>query len=364
MSSRVIDAVHRVIAADRFIYSSHPHCVRIGESELLVVFNQSIRREVVHHPPTDPLVRNYTTRSVDRGQTWGPPRVVPGYDWSGVECAGLTPLDDGEVLLNQWCFHWYPLEDGTEGSLPEGAIRPTEMSGYPGMSSGGSMPWARANGGTYVHRSADGGRTWTETARLNTEPYTGGYGIRGAVRLPDGDLLLPLNDVPAHEVVFGVRSHDAGRSWGTATRIAEVAGKRFDEAALIVLADGSLLAMLREATTDRLHQCYSFDGGKSWSGPADTGITGCPPHLVRLTDGRLLCTFGFRYFPFEIRCVVSEDGGRSWNQPMTIRTGLGSMDLGYPSSVEIEPGSFLAIYYGPLFDGTMGIMSTAFALSD
>ena len=363
MSTEITDATHRVIVADRFLYCSHPHCVRIGESELLMVFNQSIRREVVHHPPTDPLVRNLTARSQDGGRTWSAPRVVPDYGWSGVECAGLTSLGGGVVLLNQWRFHWYPVEDGARGGLPESARLSSEISEYAGASSGSAMPWARANGGAYVHQSADGGRTWPDTACLNTEPYSGGYGIRGAIQLPDGQLLLPLNDVPAHTIVFGIRSPDAGRSWGDVTPIAEVTGKRFDEPALIVLPDGSLLAMLREATTDRLHRSHSLDDGRSWSSPADTGVTGCPPHLLGLADGRVVCTYGYRYFPFEIRCVVSEDGGRNWTRPVTIRTGLGSMDLGYPSSVETGPGKVLAVYYGQLFDGTTGIMSTAFELT-
>jgi BNR repeat-like domain len=358
------DAVSRVIAADRFQYSSHPHCVRVGEAELLVVFNQSIRREVVHHPPTDPLVRNYTTRSLDGGQTWSAPRVAPDYCWSGVECAGLTALAGSEVLLNQWRFQWYPLEEGAHGGIPADARPGAEISGYAGMASGRPMPWARADGGAYVHRSADGGRTWAEPVCLKTEPYSGGYGIRGAIELPDGELLLPLNDVPAHQVVFGVRSPDAGRSWGPATLISEAAGKRFDEPALVMLADGSVLAMLREATTDHLHQCRSVDG-VSWSRPEDSGITGCPPHLLMLGDGRLLCTYGYRYFPFEIRCVMSDDGGLTWNQPpIVVRSGLGSMDLGYPSSVELEPGKILAIYYGQLLDGTTAIMSTEFVLPD
>ena len=61
--------------------------MRLAGEELLLVFNQSVRRERVQHPPSDPLVRNYTVRSPDLGQTWLAPRVVPDYDWSGVECA-------------------------------------------------------------------------------------------------------------------------------------------------------------------------------------------------------------------------------------------------------------------------------------
>jgi len=358
----VTTASDRVIVADRFLYSSHPHCVRLAGSELLVVFNQSVRRERVQHPPSDPLVRNYTVRSLDLGQTWLAPRVVPNYDWSGVECASLTSAGADGLLLSQWRFRWLPLDEGAGAAIPAGAAVAAGFSGYAGMSGTGSMPWARANDGMYVHRSADGGRTWSDTVRVDVEPYSGGYGIRSAVRLGNGELLMPLSDVPRYAAVFGVGSADGGKSWQPPTPIARAPGRLFEEPAAAALDDGTVLVMMRESTTDRLYQCRSEDGGASWSEPADTGIVGCPPHLLQLSDGRLLCTYGFRYFPFEIRCVLSDDRGVTWSQPVTIRTGLGVLDIGYPSTVELAPGRLLTVYYGPLFDGTTGILSTAFEL--
>jgi len=349
-----------VIVADRYCYTSHPHCVRLPAQELLIVFNQSVRRERVQHPPSDPLVRNYTVRSHDLGETWLSPRAVPDYNWSGVECASLTPTSDGGLLLNQWRFHWLPVEDSGWASLPAGAEAPAAFSGYAGMSAAPAMTWARAAGGSYVHRSADGGRTWKETAELDVSPYSGGYGIRGAVRLSGGDLLLPLSDVPNYAVVFGVRSADGGRSWQPPTPIARADGRLFEEPAAAVLDDGTVLMMLRESVSDHLYQCRSHDDGASWTEPSDTGVVGCPPHLCQLTDGRLLCTYGFRYFPYEIRCVVSADGGATWGDPVTIRTSLGSMDIGYPSSVELPGGRILTVYYGPLIDGTSAILGTIF----
>jgi hypothetical protein len=363
MTSRdlVSNALHRVIVADRFLYSSHPHCIRLPGEELLLVFNQSVRRERVRHPPSDPLVRNYTVRSPDLGRTWLAPRVVPDYDWSGVECASLTATGDGGVLLNQWRFRWLPVDDGA-GQVPAGATGPDDFSGYARLAGAEPEPWARTSDGSFVHHSADGGRTWSGTARLDVAPYCGGYGIRGAVGLASGELFLPLSDVPRYESVFAVRSADGGRSWQPAAPVAAAPGKLFEEPAALVLADGTILVTMRESVSEHVYECRSGDGGASWSEPADTGLAGCPPHLLQLADGRLLCTYGFRYFPYEIRCALSADGGLSWNRPLTIRTDLGVMDIGYPSCVELEPGRILCVYYGPLFDGTTGIHSTAFEL--
>lgn len=328
-----------------------------------MVFSQSVRRAVVHHPLSDPLFRNLTIRSSDHGRTWHALRAAPGYDWSGVECAGLTALPGRIVLLNQWKFRWYTPEAGA--ALAGEADRISAAAGfsaYHGMADGGGETWSRGGGTTYLHRSADDGRTWPETVVISTAPFSGGYGIRGAVILPDGDLLLPLSDVPAYRVVFCVRSPDQGSTWAAPATAAEVPGKLFEEPALAVLPDQSLLMLLRESVTGRLHRTRSADGGRTWETPADTGITGCPPHLLVLPDGRVLCTYGYRSFPFQIRAAVSADGGMTWaREHLVIATDLGSQDIGYPSTVAVDDG-FLCVYYGQLFDGTPAILSTRFGL--
>src|SRR5690348_14184689 len=111
MSASVIG--HETVVRNEFAYSSHPHIVRTGSGELLVVFNQAPRRSgPALHPPEDPLFRNFLVWSSDEARTWSAPRVVPGYDFSGTECAALTSLRDGGLLLHQWRYRWYPYEAG------------------------------------------------------------------------------------------------------------------------------------------------------------------------------------------------------------------------------------------------------------
>jgi len=357
----VADAEHRVLIADRHCYSSHPHCVA-ADGELLVVFSQSVRRPVVHHPLSDPLFRNLTIRSADSGRTWQAPRAAPGYDWSGVECAGLTALGGGVVVLNQWKFRWYTPEQGAVVSDGEPVTPAGEFSAYQALATGSGETWWRGGGTTYLHRSADGGRTWPQTIVIDTAPFSGGYGIRGAVRLPDSDLLLALSDVPAYRVVFTVRSADQGLTWAPPVIAADVPGRFFEEPALTVLPDQMLLMLLRESVTGRLYRIRSSDGGATWELPVDTGITGCPPHLLVLTDGRVLCSYGYRSFPFEIRAAISADGGATWEREhLVIASELGSRDIGYPSTV-LVPGGLLCVYYGQLFDGTPAILATRFGL--
>ncbi|MCX8102124.1 MAG: glycoside hydrolase [Geminicoccaceae bacterium] len=209
------------------------------------------------------------------------------------------------------------------------------------------MPWARSPGRAFLHRSADGGRSWIETLALDTAPYTGGYGLRGGVVLGDDTILLPLCDCPAYRRVFALRSTDGGRSWSRPIPIACDPARRFEEPAPLLLEDGRVLLLLRENASRTLWRVESVDGGLSWSPPEPTGIDGYPAHLCRLADGRLLCSYGFRRPPFAIRAAISEDEGRSWRSdaPLEIASGLGSKDMGYPCTLPRADGTLLTVFY-------------------
>ena len=99
MLVEVDEAEHRVVHRDPFAYCAHPHALALPDGRWLCVFNRSFRRPLVLHPQQDPFFHNVLIRSQDQGRTWSPPAVVPGFGWQGVECAGLTALDDGRLLF-------------------------------------------------------------------------------------------------------------------------------------------------------------------------------------------------------------------------------------------------------------------------
>jgi hypothetical protein len=365
---------HRVLFKDPFSYCAHPHIAALPGGELVMVFNRAPRRKFILHPPQEPLFYNVVTHSSDGGQSWSAPQVAPGYDWHGVECAGLTALADGRVLLNQWRFRWYPLDVARRRAATETLSLPSAwgsaLASSSELDSGAALaghaealaPWARGGGDAYVHLSTDGGRSFEEAIRLDTAPFIGGYGMRGAAELPNGELVLPLCDVPAYQRVFVVRSGDGGRSWGPAVAAASLDDRQFEEPAPLALADGRILMLLRENVSRRLWQVASSDGGESWSRPEPTLIAGYPAHLLRLADGRILCVYGHREPDFSIRAVHSVDGGRSWRveTAVTIRGALPSKDLGYPSAVQRPDGTVLTVYYAQEEDGVTAIQATWF----
>jgi hypothetical protein len=98
----------------------------------------------------------------------------------------------------------------------------------------------------------------------------------------------------------------------------------------------------------RLWECYSDDNGRTWSIPHVTPLWGFPPHLMLLSDGRVLCSYGYRREPFGQRACVSEDG-LTWDvrDEVILRDDAPNGDLGYPASLELEPGRILTVYYQP-----------------
>ena len=208
------------------------------------------------------------------------------------------------------------------------------------------------------------GRTWDETIQIDTSPYSGGYGMRGAIELPNGDVLLPLSDVPNYQSVFVVRSSDGGRSWGNIAEVAHLEGHFFEEPSGILLPNGQIQLLLRDNQTHSLYQCWSSDDGWTWSSPSPTGIQGYPAHVLLLPDGRLFCVFGVRHAPFGIQAVFSWDQGKTWNieKPLVLRDDLTNWDLGYPSAVLMDDKRIFVVYYAQDTDGVTCIQSTTFSI--
>ena len=162
--------------------------------------------------------------------------------------------------------------------------------------------------------------------------------------------MAPLYDGDAkgasHNKLMVYRSTDDGVSWqlrlvGTG---ASVGGG--DEAALVETESGLVLCLIRSAPGPLL-ECWSDDAGKTWSHAVQTDISGYPPHLLKLRDGRILCSFGHRKTPLGIQAVLSSDGGRSWDieNRVILRDDSETWDLGYPISVQLADESILTVYY-------------------
>jgi predicted neuraminidase len=148
--------------------------------------------------------------------------------------------------------------------------------------------------------------------------------------------------------VICVRTTDGGRTWTQVGLVGpEPEGNDFAiMPSSLRLSPTSILTLVRHRQWIEAYR--SDDNGANWThvvrAVPDTG-RGNPPSLVKLQDGRLLVTFGYRAEPFGIRARTSTDQGRTWSSDLVVRPGAVDWDLGYTRSVQRADGKIVTVYY-------------------
>lgn len=145
---------------------------------------------------------------------------------------------------------------------------------------------------------------------------------------------------------------------GTMEYVGQIENVRIDNAQVllcephaVVLDDGTILAHIRAERSGAhiftVYQSRSTDNGKTWTTPERilplTG--GSPPHILKHSSGVLICTYGYREYPYGIKAMFSKDSGKTWDCGYDLYVNGVTGDLGYPSSVELDDGSVLTVFY-------------------
>jgi hypothetical protein len=135
----------------------------------------------------------------------------------------------------------------------------------------------------------------------------------------------------------------------------------FNETSIYETPKGELVAFLRtEGFGDHTAIARSTDGGRSFQKWQDAGFRGHPHHALRLPDGRVLLTYGYRHAPFGIRARVldAECTNAATAQEIVLRDEGGNGDLGYPWATMVGDDRALVVYYFNDKDGTRHIAGT------
>lgn len=149
---------------------------------------------------------------------------------------------------------------------------------------------------------------------------------------------------------FCARTTDGGLSWNFVSYIGSEPSGFSIMPSSVRLSDNEIVVMTRrrEGPERFIDQYRSIDNGETWTREhdkvVDCGI-GNPPALIQLRDGRLCMTYGYRAEPYSIRAVLSDDLGKTWSDPITIRGGGSSRDIGYTRSLQRPDGKVVTAYY-------------------
>ncbi len=332
----------KVISDQPHLYHGWPTVARRRNGQLLLAYSGGRERHVC------PFGRVELMRSDDSGTTWSWPCVVMD---SGIDDrdAGVVETAKGTILVTTFTSLAYESilaraekqKPGTSGAWPAERLRRWQAA-HRRL----SPEERRAVLNVWMVRSTNGGVTWSGRYDcLVDSPH-------GPVQLSDGRLLYAGKDLWRKGSRVGVcESTDDGKTWRWLAELPVRNGDsstNYHELHVVETADKRLVLQIRnhnQKNSRETLQSESSDGGATWSVPHAIGVWGLPSHLLRLRDDRVLMTYGHRRPPFGNQARLSTDHGRTWSEPMIISGDGAGGDLGYPSTVQLDDGSFLTVWY-------------------
>lgn len=373
---------HRIVVKEKGRYNAFPVLNQLPDGRLTIGCISSPFGD--HYG----LAGWLTFESRDHGRTWTPsedPMLPP--NWPGTSprerydrLSGVLP--DGTLMaVGSVGQEIWPLDRREEAEAR--SLRfvddETYTSRFPGklIISGYRLS---------VIRSRDGGHTW-DRRTWTVSGYESAVGFPRGTVLEDGTWLFPVYTTRAggESDCLLFRSSDDGETW----HLHEAVPRIGSEWALVETEPNRVLGHIRStcywdpAAVERTYhrdrfytmEVWSEDGGSTWTSPIEASFEGYPNHLLKLRDGRILCTYGYRRAPMGIRALISEDGGRTWDTdheyvlrddgggvssawPPEKRPRMGGADVGYPISAELDDGTMLTVYYITTEDETTHVAAT------
>ena len=309
----------------QYTTNAYPVLARLSSGRLLCVFS-------VAAAEMEAKLKIASSFSDDNGMTWSAPAVV--FDHAGAEDADPNLLVDGDRVL------------AFSTTVP--------------------LPARIAVSKIYMRESTDGVHWGSERLLDTPRKYIAGK-IHQGHRLSDGTLIISYawdtwadqGMPPATEgemnIKAGVlRSTDGGKTWKAGADLyADIpktsphAVSGLDEAAVVVLGDGRLMTLMRTSGT-KLYQAWSSDGGLTWGTPRPSELTAhnSPAALWKLDGSNdvLVVWDNSATGRTPLCAALSHDGGISWSQPKVIADTNGPEQASYPSAVQAQDGTLIAVW--------------------
>lgn len=205
--------------------------------------------------------------------------------------------------------------------------------------------------GSLFRISYDNGKTFGD---IYKSPVTSPH---GPIETGDGSILWVGNtfgteDIEAHKINLDGTTEFVGKIENV-TRNGEPV--KFYEPYAFCLENGRIITHIRAEQKDlfSIYQSVSDDNGKTWSIPTliMTQKGGAPAHIMKHSSGVLICSYSYRGCapdwdkpPYGIHLAFSKNNGETWDYGYEIFKN-DMMDLGYPSTIELDDGSLLTVFY-------------------
>ena len=358
--ARIVET--KVISMQPEFYHGWSTVVRRQNGELWLTWSGGREAHVC------PFGQVHAMTSTDDGATWTFPRVLLDSATDDRD-SGVLETAKGTLLVTTFTSLAYEdsfkkasaMAELTDKGWVSKAMPAERFAKWKAAHSRLNDEDRKAELGEWLIRSTDGGKSWSpRIPTIANSPH-------GPIQLKDGRLLYPGKQLWTGDKRIGVsESKDDGVTWQwlaeIPTRKGDMVERGYHELHGVEATDGTLIVQIRnhnEANKGETLQTESKDGGRTWSEPHSIGVWGLPSHLLRLRDGRLLMTYGHRRKPFGNQARLSNDNGQTWGEAIILSGDGKGGDLGYPSTVELEDGTLLTVWYESMAEPKLAVLRQA-----
>ena len=308
-------------------------------------------------------------QSDDGGRSWTWPRVLTDSAIDDRD-SGVLETSQGTILVTTFTSLAYEsvlakAEQNQSSDKKSWPLPPERLEAWRAADRRLTPRQRKEALGVWMLRSTDNGLSWSAPYRcLVNSPH-------GPVQLSDGRLLYAGKELWGGADGQGAgrtgvcESTDDGVTWKWLADLPVRSGDdplQYHELHAVGCGDGQIVLHIRnhnKANNGETLQSESTDAGKTWTVPHSIGVWGLPSHLLRLKKGRLLMTYGHRRPPYGNQARVSHDNGRSWSEPLIVSGDGAGHDLGYPSTVELDDGKLVTVWYEALAGSPRAVLRQA-----